>query len=56
MIDSRFKNITTKQFQILSDINLVWNFLVETYGWKNASGRPEPFFEYAVTTMPQSDC
>ena len=28
MIDSRFKNITTKQFQILSDINLVWDFLV----------------------------
>ena len=28
--------ITTKQFQILSDINLVWDFLVETYDWKNA--------------------
>ncbi len=28
--------ITTKQFQLLSDINLVWDFLVETYDWKNA--------------------
>ena len=42
-------NITTKQFQILSDINLVWDFLVETYDWKNDSGRPAPFFEYALT-------
>ena len=41
--------ITTKQFQILSDINLAWDFLVETYDWKNASGRPAPFFEYALT-------
>ena len=49
MIDSRFKNITTKQFQLLSDINLVWDFLVETYDWKNDSGRPAPFFEYAIT-------
>ncbi|SFI38546.1 hypothetical protein SAMN04487775_10140 [Treponema bryantii] len=42
-------NITTKQFQLLSDINLVWDFLVETYDWKNDSGRPAPFFEYALT-------
>ena len=24
-------NITTKQFQILTDINLVWDFFVEIY-------------------------
>lgn len=42
--------ITTKQFQLLSDINLVWDFLVETYDWKNDCGRPAPFFEYAITS------
>ncbi len=42
--------ITTKQFQLLSDINLVWDFLVETYDWKNDCGRPAPFFENALTS------
>ncbi len=42
--------ITTKQFQLLTDINLVWNFMVETYDWKNDCGRPAPFFEYALTS------
>ena len=40
--------ITTKQFQLLSDINLVWDFLVETYDRENDSGRAAPFFEYAL--------
>ena len=43
-------NITTKQFQLLTDINLVWDFLVETYDRENDSGRPAPFFEYALTS------
>ena len=43
-------NITTKQFQILTDINLVWDFLVETYDWKNDCGRAAPFFENALTS------
>ena len=43
-------NITTKQFQLLTDINLVWDFMVETYDWKNDCGRPAPFFEYALTS------
>ena len=43
--------ITTKQFQLLSDINLVWDFMVETYDWKNDCGRPAPFFEYALTAL-----
>ena len=42
--------ITTKQFQLLTDINLVWDFLVKTYDWKNDCGRPAPFFEYALTS------
>ena len=42
--------ITTKQFNILSDINLVWNFLVETYDRENDNGRAAPFFEYALTS------
>jgi len=45
--DKKMK-ITTKQFQILTDINLVWDFLVETYDWKKDSGRPAPFFEHAI--------
>ena len=42
--------ITTKQFQLLTDINLVWDFMVETYDWKNDCGRAAPFFEYAITS------
>ena len=41
-------NITTKQFQILTDINLVWNFLVDTYDRENGGGVAAPFFEYAI--------
>ncbi len=40
----------TKQFQLLTDINLVWDFMVETYDWKNDRGRAAPFFEYAFTS------
>ena len=42
--------IITKQFQLLTDINLVWDFLVDTYDWKNDCGRAAPFFEYAITS------
>ncbi len=41
-------NITTRQFQLLKDNDLVWNFLVDVYDWKNGSGMPAPFFEYAL--------
>ena len=44
------KNITTKQFQQLTDINLVWDFMVEVYGNRFANGVPAPFFEYALTS------
>ena len=40
--------ITTKQFQLLTDINLVWDFLVDIYDRDNGSGMPAPFFEHAI--------
>ena len=39
--------ITTKQFQIDTDLNLVWDFLVEIYD-REKGGVAAPFFEYAV--------
>lgn len=42
------QNITTKQFQQLTDINLVWNFMVEVYDNRFANGVAAPFFEYAL--------
>lgn len=41
-------NITTKQFQILTDINLVWDFFVEIYDKDRGGGVAAPFFEYAI--------
>lgn len=40
----------TRQFQLLSDINLVWDFMVETYDRYAANGVAAPFFEYALTS------
>ena len=31
MIGNDIMNITTKQFQILTDVNLVWDFLADIY-------------------------
>lgn len=44
------KNITTKQFQILTDMQLVWNFMVDTYEHFFINGVAAPFFEYAITS------
>ena len=41
------KNITTKQFQLLSDNQMVWDLLVENYA---ENGVEAPFFEYALTS------
>ena len=38
--------ITTKQFNLLTDVNLAWNFLVEVY---DANRVEAPYFEYAIT-------
>ena len=42
------KNITTKQFQPLTDINLAWDFMAEVYDNRFANGIAAPFFEYAL--------
>ncbi len=41
------KNVTTKQFQLLSDNQAVWDLLVENYA---ENGVEAPFFEYALTS------
>ena len=49
-------NITTKQFQLLTDVNLVWDFLTDIYDRETGSGVAAPFFEYALQSswMDQS--
>lgn len=44
------KQITTKQFQILTDMQMVWDFMEDTYGHFFVNGAAAPFFEYAVTS------
>ena len=47
------RSIKTKQFQILTDINMAWDFMVDVYdaiGDKVVSGIVAPFFEYALTS------
>ena len=41
------KNITTKQFQLLSDNQIVWDLLAGSYA---ENGVAAPFFEYAITS------
>ena len=42
------KTIRTKQFQILTNINLVWDFLTDIYDREYGSGVAAPFFEHAI--------
>ena len=42
--------ITTKQFQPLTDVQRVWDFMVEVYEPDLRNGVPAPFFEYALTS------
>ena len=42
--------ITTKQFQILTDIDLVYKLMTEVYNHEESNGPAEPFFEYAITS------
>lgn len=44
------KNIKTKQFQILTDIDLVWDFMTEVCEPHRNNGAAAPFFEYAVSS------
>ena len=41
-------NIRTKQFQILTDINLAWKLMTGVYNHEETNGPAAPFFEYAV--------
>ena len=43
-------NIRTKQFQILTDIDLVWKLMTDVYNHEESNGPAAPFFEYAVTS------
>ncbi len=46
------RTIRTKQFQVLTDINMAWDFLVEMYNIALSEGKGSieaPFFEYALT-------
>lgn len=42
-------NIRTKQFQFLTDIELVWQLMTDAYN-HDTSRLAGPFFEYAVTS------
>ncbi len=46
--------IKTKQFQLLTDIDMAWNFMVEAYNAvddRRMTNVEAPFFEYALTSM-----
>lgn len=42
--------IRTKQFQWMTDVPAVWDFMVETYAEDRSTGVPAPFFEYALSS------
>ena len=42
--------INTKQFQILTDIELVYRLMTEVYNHEQTNGPVAPFFEYAITS------
>lgn len=41
-------NLRTKQFQILTDIDLVWKLMTDVYNHEETNGPAAPFFEYAI--------
>ena len=51
-------NITTRQFQLLTDAGLIWDFLTDIYDREKGSGVAAPFFEYALQSswMDTSYC
>lgn len=42
-------NIRTKQFQILTDIELAWKLMTDVYAPDGSNGPAAPFLEYAIT-------
>ena len=43
-------NIRTKQFQILTDIELAWKLMTDVYNHDKSNGPAAPFLEYAITS------
>ena len=43
------KNYTTKQFQMMTDMDLAWNLMTDTFGPDSYNSSAAPFFEYAVS-------
>lgn len=41
-------NIRTKQFHILTDIELVWQLMTDVYNHEETNGPAAPYFEYAI--------
>ena len=41
-------NIRTKQFQILTDIDIAWKLMTDVYNHDETNGPAAPFFEYAI--------
>ena len=46
-------SIRTKQFQILTDSELVWTLMTDVFTPDERSGPAAPFFEYALTSSWQ---
>ena len=40
----------TKQFLILTDIDLVWKLMIDVYDHEESNGPAAALFEYAVTS------
>ncbi|MBQ4311841.1 MAG: GNAT family N-acetyltransferase [Oscillospiraceae bacterium] len=42
------KDITTRQFRLLTDCDMIWQLMTENYEPLFANGAPAPFFEYYI--------
>ena len=42
------KDLKTKQFQLLTDIDLAWKLMTDVYNHEETNGHAAPFFEYAI--------
>lgn len=42
--------LRTKQFQPLTDVGMVWDFMTDVYTHDRVNGVPAPFFEYALSS------
>ena len=49
------KDLTTKQFKMLKDIDPVRNFLTDIYDRENENSVAVPFFEHAIPASRMDD-